>query len=91
MLQFNQDVHLQEYNKMGLAPAIAKKNILIIEDSISMRHTIKASLRTQGFENLIEADNGKKALVLIGKKNIDLAISDWMMPKYVRSGTIQRV
>jgi two-component system, chemotaxis family, chemotaxis protein CheY len=65
---------------MKVASEIAKKNILIIDDAISMRHTIKASLRAQGFENLIEAGDGKKALALMEKKKIDLAICDWMMP-----------
>ena len=65
---------------MEISPEIAKKNILIIEDAISMRHTIKASLRTQGFENLVEAGDGKKALSIMEQKNIDLAICDWVMP-----------
>ena len=47
---------------MAITPALAKKNILLIEDEISMRHTIKASLRALGFENLIEANDGEQAL-----------------------------
>ncbi len=65
---------------MAIASAIAKKNILIVEDSISMLHTIKSSLRAQGFENLIEANDGQIALDLMNKSKIDLAICDWMMP-----------
>ncbi len=65
---------------MAIAPVIAKKNILIVEDSISMRHTIKASLRAQGFENLIEANDGQTALATMKKSKIDIAICDWMMP-----------
>ena len=66
---------------MEISPEIAKKNILIVEDAISMRHTIKASLRKQGFSSLIEAGDGEHALKLMKSKNINLAICDWMMPK----------
>lgn len=65
---------------MENSAGIVKKNILIVEDAISMRHTIKASLRAQGFTNLIEAGDGQQALKLMKSKNIHLAICDWMMP-----------
>ena len=65
---------------MALASEIAKKNILIVEDAISMRHTVKAALRNQGFENLFESADGEKALKIIKRKKIDCIISDWVMP-----------
>lgn len=65
---------------MGFSPKISKKSILIVEDSISMRHTIKSLLRNQGFENLTEANDGQIALEFMKKNKVDLAICDWMMP-----------
>ena len=65
---------------MEISPEITKKNILIVEDANSMRHTIKASFRTKGFESLIEASDGEKALKLLKIKNINFVICDWMMP-----------
>jgi len=65
---------------MEITPEIAKNNILIVEDAISMRHTIKASLRAQGFRSLIEAGDGQQALKLLKSKKIHLMICDWMMP-----------
>ncbi|GJM05740.1 MAG: response regulator [marine bacterium B5-7] len=65
---------------MKISPGIAKKNILIIEDAISMRHTIKAALRAQGFNSLIEAGDGQQAVRLMKSKKIHLVICDWMMP-----------
>jgi two-component system, chemotaxis family, chemotaxis protein CheY len=65
---------------MEITAEIAKKNILIVEDAISMRHTIKASLRAQGFTSLIEAGDGQQALKLMKSKKINLVICDWMMP-----------
>ena len=70
---------------MNISPEVAKKNILIVDDAISMRHTIKASLRAQGFISLIEAGDGQQALKLMKSKNIKLVICDWMMPNM--SGT----
>tara|TARA_R110000782_G_scaffold61114_10_gene126039 strand:+ start:973 stop:1398 length:426 start_codon:yes stop_codon:yes gene_type:complete len=65
---------------MKISSRIAKKNILIVEDSTSMRHTIKASLRLQGFNSLIEAGDGQQALKLMKSKKVNLIICDWMMP-----------
>ncbi len=65
---------------MGITSAITKKTILIVEDSISMRHTIKSSLRAQGFEKLIEANDGQIALTTMQKGKVDIVISDWSMP-----------
>jgi two-component system, chemotaxis family, chemotaxis protein CheY len=59
---------------------VIKKSILLIDDSISIRHTIKASLRAQGFSNFIESADGEKALRTMKTKNVDLIICDWMMP-----------
>ena len=65
---------------MKVSAALSKKNILLVDDAISMRHTIKAMLRAQGFENLIEANDGEAALDILQKKDVSLIISDWMMP-----------
>jgi two-component system, chemotaxis family, chemotaxis protein CheY len=65
---------------MTITSSMTKKTILIVEDSISMRHTIKGSLRAQGFEKLIEANDGQIALATMNKSKIDLVISDWSMP-----------
>ena len=66
--------------KTDISSQTAKKKILIVEDATSMRLTLKASLRNMGFENLIEASDGQKALKLMKTKSVDLIISDWMMP-----------
>ncbi len=65
---------------MGVTSSSEKKTILIVEDSISMRHTIKSSLRAQGFEKLIEANDGQIALTTMQKGKVDIVISDWSMP-----------
>ncbi len=65
---------------MGISSELAKKNILIVEDEITMRNILKNLLRAKGFINLFEASDGSKALGIMQKKKIDLAICDWQMP-----------
>jgi len=55
------------------------ENILIAEDDIEIRTGIKYILVEKGF-NVIEAEDGQKALDILNKEKIDLIISDIMMP-----------
>ena len=56
--------------------------IMIVDDSTAMRMIIKKTLRLAGFEGheIVEADNGAKALTAIGASKPDLVLSDWNMP-----------
>lgn len=56
-------------------------NILVADDEISMLKIISAYLNKEGF-NVFEAKDGEEALDIIENKKIDLAILDWMMPKF---------
>lgn len=62
-------------------------NFLIVEDSESMRHFIKNTLRELGFKNLMLAINGIEAKKILEESlepestRIDLIFCDWMMPK----------
>ena len=42
--------------------------------------TLVGFLKRAGFNNVFEADDGKKALNIIEFKRMDLIISDWSMP-----------
>jgi len=57
-------------------------NVLIVDDSKSMRRVIRKSLEISGFSigEYIEAENGQEALDLIEGKWIDLILSDIHMP-----------
>ncbi len=55
-------------------------NILVVDDFSTMRRIIKNILRKEGFENIIEADDGTTALEILKKEKIHLIISDWNMP-----------
>ncbi|MCL1038415.1 response regulator [Shewanella submarina] len=55
--------------------------ILVVEDTITMRHIMLHMLRTLGYEDVEEAVDGCHALELISKQKIDLVITDMNMPK----------
>lgn len=61
--------------------SIAKKRILVVDDTPSIRALATASLRTIGFQNITELGNGLDALHYINEKPVDLVISDWDMPE----------
>ncbi|MBN1628008.1 MAG: response regulator [Deltaproteobacteria bacterium] len=54
--------------------------ILIVDDFESMRRIVKGTLKSIGFSNFIEAEDGVVALKKLEKHKIDLIISDWIMP-----------
>lgn len=55
------------------------KNVLIIDDSISVRAVVKLALGTAGYE-LVEACDGRDALRKLAGSDIDLIICDLHMP-----------
>jgi two-component system OmpR family response regulator len=55
-------------------------NILIVEDDKNLRKLISATLKQNGYNSLI-AEDGEVALEFIDREQIDLVISDIMMPK----------
>jgi two-component system, NtrC family, response regulator AtoC len=56
-------------------------NILIVDDEENIRKVIRGLLAKNGFDVILQAENGKKALELIQDNNIDLVISDINMPE----------
>lgn len=56
------------------------KNILIVDDSSSMRQMVAFTLKDEGYE-VIEAVNGNDALAKINGAKIDMIITDLNMPE----------
>lgn len=56
------------------------KKILVIEDNKSYQNLLKKALQLERLDVII-ADNGKIALALVEKENIDLIILDILMPE----------
>lgn len=54
---------------------------LVVDDSATMRRIIKTQLKVLGYEQVVEAEDGKAALLaLLDSENIDFVITDWAMP-----------
>ena len=56
-----------------------KHTILLVEDELGIRETVKIFLKSQNYE-VIEAENGKEGLDALQNNDIHLAIVDIMMP-----------
>lgn len=59
-------------------PDSKKKNILFAEDNNDLRELLSETLRE--YYNVEEVVNGREALELLANKNIDLVLTDIMMP-----------
>ena len=56
-----------------------KHTLLLVEDELGIRETVKIFLKSQNYE-VIEAENGKEGLNALQNNDIHLAIVDIMMP-----------
>ena len=57
----------------------AVRRILIVDDSHSQRLLLAAGLRGTGY-SVVQASSGTEALRICDEQEIDLILSDWMMP-----------
>jgi len=56
-------------------------NVLIVDDSSTMRKILRGFMRKLGFKNISEAEDGSAALKLLKKEDsFGLVISAWRMP-----------
>lgn len=58
------------------------KNVLLVDDSSTMRKIIGRCLRQAGidFDNIFEAGDGLEALEVLEKEKVDIVLSDINMP-----------
>lgn len=58
--------------------------IMVVDDSITMRRIVILNLKKAGYEDIVEAENGRVALgiLLAAKSDMpDLILLDWNMPE----------
>lgn len=55
--------------------------ILLVDDSASIRTLTKGLLTPLGFTDIVEAENGKLAMEVVAKHVPDLVFTDWNMPE----------
>lgn len=53
---------------------------LVVDDSPTIRRLVISTLRDFGFRNFIEAVDGSDALKKLGTAEVDIVITDWVMP-----------
>lgn len=58
---------------------MAKKLIMVIDDSASLRQVVSIALKTAGYD-VLEAADGKQALALLDGRKVHLMICDVNMP-----------
>lgn len=58
----------------------APPRVLLVEDEPAQRAVLAYNLEAEGFD-VIQADNGEDALLLVSEEAPDIIILDWMMPK----------
>ncbi|MCD6560417.1 MAG: response regulator [Deltaproteobacteria bacterium] len=58
-------------------------NVLIVDDSFSMRAVIKRTIKASGFNigKFFEAKNGIEALNILNEEWLDLVLTDYNMPE----------
>lgn len=60
---------------------MADIKILAVDDSSTMRRIIINTLKRAGFDDVVEACDGKEALAKLESEKIDFVITDWNMPE----------
>lgn len=74
---------------------MAAVKFLVVDDSMTMRRIVINTLKTIGFDNVVEAGDGKDAMAKLLSEGADFLITDWNMPemsgldlvKWVRGNT----
>lgn len=59
---------------------VHQPKVLLVEDEFAQREVLAYNLEAEGFD-VIQADNGEDALLLVDEDHPDMIILDWMMPK----------
>ncbi len=54
---------------------------LAVDDSPTMRRIVVNTLKRIGYDDVIEAANGKDALAKLYSEKVDVVITDWNMPE----------
>jgi two-component system chemotaxis response regulator CheY len=60
---------------------MANTKFLVVDDSLTMRRIVINTLKSIGFENVIEAADGKDAMAKLLSEGAEFLITDWNMPE----------
>jgi two-component system, chemotaxis family, chemotaxis protein CheY len=54
---------------------------LVVDDSSTMRRIIINTLNKLGYEDIVEAGNGREGMDKLGEGKVDVIVTDWNMPE----------
>jgi len=60
---------------------VSQIKILAVDDSPTMRRIIINTLKRAGYNDVVEASDGKDALAKMKVEHVDFVITDWNMPE----------
>ena len=60
---------------------MANTKFLVVDDSLTMRRIVINTLKSIGFDNVVEAADGKDAVAKLMSEGADFLITDWNMPE----------
>lgn len=72
-------------------PAAAAIRVLIVDDQLTMRALIRATLLELGFRDITDVGDGEEALQALRARAFHLIISDYNMPKMDGLGLLRAV
>ena len=61
--------------------ADTKMHVLVVDDFATMRRIITNVLKQLGYDTILEAEDGAKALQIMETERVDFVITDWNMPQ----------
>ncbi len=60
---------------------MADHKFLVVDDSLTMRRIVVNALKTLGYEQVVEAQDGKDAVAKLMTESPTFVITDWNMPE----------
>ncbi len=60
---------------------MAEMKFLVVDDSLTMRRIVINTLKSIGYETVVEAGDGKDAMAKLLTEGADFLITDWNMPE----------
>ena len=70
-----------EIPRVDFTPEQLESRILVVDDVLSARRIVRGQLEKLGFKHIDEACNGMQAFERVAAGEVDVVVSDWMMPE----------
>ena len=65
--------------------------VLVVDDSSMIRRLIKNTLAQSGYDQVVEATNGREAVAMAKTEKLSLVLMDWNMPEVTGLEAVQAI